>query len=91
MWCSPGRGGKTSQPPKCIKPQLTRLVDEPPVGNDWLHEIKYDSYRMHAGRLDHGKVVLLMRTGLDWSLRYRGANENGRRIYLAQDPTALAS
>ena len=40
--------GTTSRPPKWIKPQLTRLVDEAPTGNDWLHEIKFDGYRMHA-------------------------------------------
>src|SRR5215813_401318 len=57
-------------PPKWIKPQLTRLVDEAPTGNDWLHEVKYDGYRMHA-RLDGGRAQLLTRTGLDWSNRYR--------------------
>ena len=62
--------GKTSQPPKLIKPQLSRVVDEAPAGNDWLHEIKYDGYRMHA-RLDGGRIQLLTRTGLDWSRRYR--------------------
>ena len=61
-------------PPKWIKPQLTRLVEEAPTGNDWLHEIKYDGYRMHA-RLDNGKVQLLTRTGLDWSKRYRATIE----------------
>jgi bifunctional non-homologous end joining protein LigD len=40
--------GTTSRPPKWIKPQLTRLVDEAPNGEGWLHEIKYDGYRMHA-------------------------------------------
>jgi ATP-dependent DNA ligase len=34
--------GTTSRPPKWIKPQLARLVDEAPAGDDWLHEIKYD-------------------------------------------------
>jgi DNA ligase D-like protein (predicted ligase) len=62
--------GTASGPPKWIKPQLTRLVDAAPLGNDWLHEIKYDGYRMHA-RLDGGRVQLLTRTGLDWSHRYR--------------------
>ena len=57
------------QPPKRIKPQLTRLVDEAPAGTDWLHEIKYDGYRMHA-RLADGKAQLLTRTGLDWSKQY---------------------
>ncbi len=60
----------TSRPPKWIKPQLTRLVDEAPTAHGWVHEIKYDGYRMHA-RIDGGKAVLLTRTGLDWSHRYR--------------------
>jgi bifunctional non-homologous end joining protein LigD len=50
--------------PAWIRPQLTELVDQAPDGPDWLHEIKYDGYRMHA-RLDHGAVRLLTRTGLD--------------------------
>ena len=55
--------------PKWIKPQLTRLVDAPPDGPEWLHEIKFDGYRMHA-RLDRGAVRLLTRTGLDWTHKY---------------------
>ena len=52
-----------------IKPQLTKLVDQAPEGPDWLHEIKFDGYRMHA-RLDRGTVRLLTRTGLDWTHKY---------------------
>jgi hypothetical protein len=33
-----------------------RLVDEAPAGAGWLHEIKYDGYRMHA-RIDGGKAT----------------------------------
>lgn len=55
--------------PRWIRPQLTRLVDAAPEGEAWLHEIKYDGYRMHA-RLDHGAVKLLTRTGLDWTGKY---------------------
>jgi ATP-dependent DNA ligase len=62
--------GTTSRPPKWIKPQLTRLVAEAPTGDGWLHEIKYDGYRMHA-RIADGEIKLLTRTGLDWSYRYR--------------------
>ena len=62
--------GRTDRPPKWIKPQLTRLVDEAPAGDGWLHEIKYDGYRMHA-RIDGRDIKLLTRTGLDWSHRYR--------------------
>ena len=53
-------------PPTWIGPQLTRLVDEAPDGSRWVHEIKYDGYRMHA-RIDGGDIRLLTRTGLDWS------------------------
>ena len=55
--------------PGWIKPQLTKLVDQPPDGPEWLHEIKFDGYRMHA-RLDRGAVRLLTRTGLDWTPKY---------------------
>jgi DNA ligase D-like protein (predicted ligase) len=55
--------------PSWIKPQLTKLVDQPPEGPEWLHEIKFDGYRMHA-RLDRGAVRLLTRTGLDWTHKY---------------------
>src|SRR5262245_44920497 len=71
--------GKTSEPPKWIKPQLKRLVDEAPAGKDWLHEVKYDGYRMHA-RLVGGQVQLLTRTGLDWSRRYRHTVEALRAL-----------
>jgi ATP-dependent DNA ligase len=68
-----------SQPPKWIKPQLTRLAEEAPQGADWLHEIKYDGYRMHA-RIDGGKIQLLTRTGLDWSHRYKRTIEALRSL-----------
>src|SRR5882762_7257820 len=56
-------------PPSWVKPQLCKLVHAPPQGPEWLHEIKYDGYRMHA-RLDHGRAQLLTRTGLDWTHKY---------------------
>ena len=40
-----------------------------PDGDQWLHEIKYDGFRMHA-RLDRGEVRLLTRNGLDWTAKY---------------------
>ena len=61
--------GQSSSLPKWVKPQLCKLVDAPPQGPDWQHEIKYDGYRMHA-RLDRCGVSLLTRTGLDWTHKY---------------------
>ncbi|GEP61952.1 hypothetical protein RSO01_91180 [Reyranella soli] len=54
-------------------------MEEAPAGDGWLHEIKYDGYRMHA-RIDGGKATLLTRTGLDWSHRYRRTIEALQRL-----------
>jgi ATP-dependent DNA ligase len=70
---------ESAHPPTWIKPQLTRLVDEAPTGNHWLHEIKYDGYRIHA-RIDGDKIQLLTRTGLDWSHRYKRTIEALRSL-----------
>jgi ATP-dependent DNA ligase len=48
-------GADAAALPQWIRPQLTRLVDTASDGDQWLHEIKYDGYRMHA-RFDHGAV-----------------------------------
>jgi len=55
--------------PEWVAPELTQLVDAAPAGDGWLHELKYDGYRMHA-RLDRGAVKLLTRTGLNWTHKY---------------------
>src|SRR6516162_5080218 len=72
--------------PEWVAPQLTQLVDVAPDGDGWLHEIKYDGYRMMA-RLDRGAVKLLTRTGLDWTHKYPGiakavATLDARQAYL---------
>ena len=64
-----GRRRATGALPAWIPPPLTQLVDAAPEGDQWLHEIKFDGYRMHA-RLDRGAVKLLTRTGLDWTHKY---------------------
>jgi DNA ligase D-like protein (predicted ligase) len=55
--------------PSWIKPQLSAPVKKAPEEDDWLHEIKFDGYRMHA-RLERGRAKLLTRTGLDWTTKY---------------------
>lgn len=59
-----GLGGDAAALPQWVRPQLTQLVQAAPDGDQWLHEIKYDGFRMHA-RLDRGAVHLLTRTGLN--------------------------
>jgi bifunctional non-homologous end joining protein LigD len=67
---TPSADGNRPTSSRPSKKCLPRAQDDAPAGDDWLHEIKYDGYRMHA-RLDRGKVHLLTRTWLDWSRRYR--------------------
>jgi bifunctional non-homologous end joining protein LigD len=58
-----------ASPPTWIKPQLAALVKAAPDGQDWLHEIKMDGYRMHA-RIDAGRINILTRRGNDWTSKY---------------------
>ena len=55
--------------PAFIEPCLATLVDKAPDGDNWIHEIKFDGYRIQA-RLDSGKVKLLTRRGLDWTKKF---------------------
>jgi bifunctional non-homologous end joining protein LigD len=55
--------------PLCgVKPQLCTLAAAPPAGDDWLHEIKHDGYRLMC-RVHDGRVVLTTRNGFDWTHR----------------------
>jgi bifunctional non-homologous end joining protein LigD len=56
------RRSKRASPPTWVKPQLAALVKGAPDCPDWLHEIKFDGYRMHA-RLNAGRVQILTRRG----------------------------
>lgn len=56
-------------PPKWIKPQLCKLATKAPSGPLWIHEIKFDGYRI-AARIDKGAIQLLTRSGLDWTTKY---------------------
>lgn len=51
--------------------QLATLVGQPPEGKRWLHEIKYDGYRLRCITQD-GTARLLTRNGHDWSDRFEG-------------------
>ena len=57
------------QLPDWVAPQLSKLVDATPDGNEWAHEYKFDGYRMHA-RISGRSIRLLTRTGLDWSEKF---------------------
>lgn len=50
-------------------PCLARAQVTPPSGSEWLHEIKYDGYRVQA-LIEGDDVRLLTRTALDWTARF---------------------
>jgi bifunctional non-homologous end joining protein LigD len=55
--------------PAWIAPQLATLVAVPPPGDDWVHEIKLDGYRILV-RVARGRARLLTRNRLDWTERF---------------------
>lgn len=55
--------------PEFVPPQLATLVKEPPQGEGWLHEIKFDGYRMLC-HVERGQVRFWSRNHKDWSLRF---------------------
>ena len=62
-------GARRGPLPQKLAPQLASLGKAAPAGPEWLHEIKYDGYRMLA-RIEEGKVRLLTRNGLDWTAKF---------------------
>jgi bifunctional non-homologous end joining protein LigD len=62
-------GAKPSEMPGFIPPQLATLKLRAPVGDKWIHEIKFDGYRLQI-HLNKGKVKIFTRNGHDWTNRF---------------------
>lgn len=60
---------RKSKLPGFIPPQLATLVKEPPSGDQWLHELKFDGYRMLC-RIDRGRVTFWSRNGKAWTEKF---------------------
>ena len=67
-------GGKPGPLPGFIEPALASLAEGAPLGDRWLHEVKFDGYRLLA-RLDRGRVKLLTRSGLDWTTKFTSVRD----------------
>jgi bifunctional non-homologous end joining protein LigD len=52
--------------PDILEPQLATLADKPPEGAEWLHEIKFDGYRVLC-KIQGADVHLSTRHGKDWT------------------------
>jgi bifunctional non-homologous end joining protein LigD len=66
---------QTSAMPEFIQPQLCESLSRPPSVDGWIHEIKFDGYRIQA-RIVGGEVTLKTRTGLDWTTKYPAIAES---------------
>ena len=71
---TPTKNARKTKMADFYPPQLATLVDRVPAGDEWLHEIKYDGYRILA-RLDQGQVKLLTREAHDWTARFKPCAE----------------
>jgi bifunctional non-homologous end joining protein LigD len=65
------KGAKRAALPGFVEPCLATLADKAPDSANWIHEIKFDGYRLQA-RLSRGKAKLLTRKGLDWTRKFKG-------------------
>src|SRR5207237_301344 len=67
-------GARKAKIPNFISPQLATLVKEPPSGDEWLHELKFDGYRMLC-RIDRGRVTVWSRNGKEWTEKFQNVVE----------------
>jgi bifunctional non-homologous end joining protein LigD len=62
-------GARKAAKPEFVAPQLATLVREPPQGDEWFHELKFDGYRMLC-HLSRGKARFWSRNGKDWTEKF---------------------
>jgi bifunctional non-homologous end joining protein LigD len=55
--------------PEFVAPELCKLIDRPPSRAGWIHEVKFDGYRIQA-RVEEGQSVLRTRKGLNWTAKF---------------------
>ena len=64
-------GARKTTMPEFVSPQLATLVKEAPPGGEWLHELKFDGYRL-LSHLNRGHVRLWTRNQKDWTDKFPG-------------------
>ncbi|HEV8481285.1 MAG TPA: DNA polymerase ligase N-terminal domain-containing protein, partial [Candidatus Eisenbacteria bacterium] len=72
-------GARRESLPARWQPELATLVTAVPPGDQWLHEIKFDGYRVIA-RVDDGRARLFTRSGQDWTDRFIPVAEAAARL-----------
>jgi len=64
-------GAKKAKLPRDARPQLATAVVAAPTGDEWVHEIKLDGYRVLC-RIEKGRARIFTRNGNDWTARFGG-------------------
>ena len=65
--------------PKFVEPELAKLVEQPPTGAGWAHEVKFDGYRLQL-RVEDGEATVRTRKGLDWSDKFMAIAEQAEGL-----------
>jgi bifunctional non-homologous end joining protein LigD len=66
-------------PVPSYRPQLALLVSEPPSGPGWVHEVKYDGYRIGCA-IEGGRATLWSRRERDWTAQFPEVAEAARQL-----------
>jgi bifunctional non-homologous end joining protein LigD len=79
---SAGAGTRAPLPAGAFSPQLCRVQEHAPAGEAWLHEAKWDGYRLVA-TVQRGRVRLWSRNGIEWTSKVPGIAAAVRALGLA--------
>jgi bifunctional non-homologous end joining protein LigD len=72
-------GARKAAMPAFIEPELATLMKAPPAGGNWIHEIKYDGYRMLA-RIEDGSARMISRNKKDWTGNFSSVAQAAARL-----------
>ncbi|MGA8898097.1 DNA ligase D [Bradyrhizobium sp.] len=75
----PAKATKVDEMPEFVAFELCTLVEQPPSGAGWGHEIKFDGYRVQL-RVEDGKATLRTRKGLDWTDKFKAIAKAGATL-----------
>lgn len=75
----PAAIGTKAPYPAFIEPALASSIERMPGGDRWIHEIKFDGYRVHV-HLANGAVKIFTRRGNDWTRRLRKIADDAWRV-----------
>lgn len=62
-------GARKAPMPEFVSPQLATLVDKPPAGDEWFHELKLDGYRLIC-HVNRAQIRFWTRNQKDWTAKF---------------------